>query len=28
LMYAYDDPKDRSRGRLFLGQWNDGYVER
>jgi hypothetical protein len=28
LMYAYDDPKDRSSGRLFLGQWNDGYVER
>jgi len=28
LMYAYDNPKDRSRGRLFLGQWNDGYVER
>jgi hypothetical protein len=28
LMYAYDDPKDRSRGRLFLGQWNSGYVER
>ena len=28
LMYAYDDPKDRSRGRLFLGQWNNGYVER
>ena len=28
LMYAYDDPKDRSRGKLFLGQWNSGYVER
>ena len=28
LMFAYDDPKDRSMGRLFLGQWNDGYVER
>ena len=28
LMYAYDDPKDRSSGRLFLGQWNSGYVER
>ncbi len=27
LMFAYDDPKDRTRGRLFLGQWNDGYVE-
>jgi hypothetical protein len=28
LMYAYDDPKDRSKGRLFLGQWNNGYIER
>ena len=28
LMYAYDDPKDRAMGRLYIGKWNDGYVER
>lgn len=28
LMYAYDNPKDRAMGRFFIGQWNDGYVER
>jgi hypothetical protein len=28
LMFAYDDPNKRAMGTLFLGQWNDGYVER
>lgn len=26
LMFAYDDPKDRSRGTLYLGKFNDGIV--
>lgn len=26
LMFAYDDPKYRSEGTLFLGKWNSGKV--
>lgn len=28
LMFVYDDPTKRSSGRLFVGNWNGGYVER
>lgn len=27
IMFAYDDPSQRSRGVLFLGKFNDGVVE-
>ncbi len=27
LMFAFDDPKNREAGTLFLGRWNDGIVE-
>jgi hypothetical protein len=27
LMFAYDDPNDRSRGLLYVGYWNDGVVD-
>lgn len=27
LMFAYYHPSDRTEGILFLGQWNDGFVE-
>lgn len=27
LMFAYDDPNDRSDGCLLFGKWNDGIVE-
>lgn len=26
LMFAYNDPKDRWEGSLFLGKWNHGIV--
>ena len=28
LMFVYDDPMKRSSGKLFVGNWNGGYVER
>jgi len=27
LMFAYNDPNDRSDGRLYIGNYNDGVVE-
>ena len=27
VMFAYDNPTNRSAGVLFIGQWNDGFVE-
>jgi hypothetical protein len=27
LMFAYNDPNDRSDGRLYIGNFNDGVVE-
>lgn len=27
LIFAYDNPNDRSGGVLFYGKWNDGVVE-
>jgi len=27
LMFAYNDPKDRISGILYLGKWNDGFVK-
>lgn len=27
LIFAYDNPDDRSGGVLFYGKWNDGVVE-
>ena len=27
LMFAYDDPKKRENGVLYIGKWNDGVVE-
>lgn len=27
LMFAYDKGENRSAGVLYLGQWNDGFVE-
>lgn len=27
LMFAYNDPNDRSAGRLFIGKFNDGVAE-
>jgi hypothetical protein len=27
LMFAYNDPNDRSAGRLYIGNFNDGVVE-
>lgn len=26
LMFAYDNPKNRSSGILYIGKWNDGVV--
>lgn len=26
LIFAYDDPSNRSKGVFFLGRWNDGVV--
>ena len=26
IMFAYDDPSDRSNGIIVVGQWNDGVV--
>ena len=26
IMYAYNDPKYRNEGVLYLGYWNDGFV--
>lgn len=26
LMFAYNDPTDRGKGSLVVGQWNDGVV--
>lgn len=26
LMYAYNDPRKRSEGGLFIGKWNNGIV--
>ena len=27
LMFAYNDPNDRSAGRLYIGKFNDGVAE-
>jgi len=27
LMFAYNDPDDRSGGHLYVGNWNDGVIE-
>ena len=27
LMFAYNDPNDRSDGRIYIGKFNDGVVE-
>lgn len=27
LMFAYDNPNDRSEGACFFGHWNDGFVK-
>jgi hypothetical protein len=27
LIFAYDDPKKRSCGTLFIGEWNEGVVD-
>lgn len=27
LMFAYDDPNNRSEGMLVMGNWNDGVVK-
>ena len=26
LLFAYNDPNDRSSGLLIIGRWNDGFV--
>lgn len=26
LMFAYNDPKERENGLIFIGEWNDGVV--
>lgn len=27
LIFAYDNPKERASGVLYIGQWNDGVVK-
>jgi hypothetical protein len=27
LIFVYDNPKRRDKGLLYIGKWNDGFVE-